>query len=154
MDSARWNGFAFRDDDIVIATWAKSGTTWMQQIVSQLIFRGAEGISLDRVSPWLECTLYPPETVQALEAQTHRRFIKTHLPLDAIVFSPLAKYIYVARDGRDFAWSIHNHIVSMKAEIRAAARGSRRPVVPANTWDTNWNGRLPPRSDDLHENLR
>jgi aryl sulfotransferase len=44
-----------------------------------------------------------------LEAQTHRRFIKTHLPVDALVFSPKAKYIYVARDGRDVAWSLHNH---------------------------------------------
>ncbi len=25
--SARWNDFSYRDDDIVIATWAKSGTT-------------------------------------------------------------------------------------------------------------------------------
>ena len=29
MDSTRWNQFRFRDDDIVIGTWAKSGTTWM-----------------------------------------------------------------------------------------------------------------------------
>jgi aryl sulfotransferase len=26
-DSTRWNGFNFRDDDIVIATYAKTGTT-------------------------------------------------------------------------------------------------------------------------------
>lgn len=30
MDSTIWNDFSFRDDDIVIATYAKSGTTWMQ----------------------------------------------------------------------------------------------------------------------------
>ena len=124
MDSARWNGFAFRDDDIVIATYSKSGTTWMQQIVSQLVFRGGEGIAVESVSVWLESLLYPPELLQALEAQTHRRFIKTHLPLDALVFSPRAKYIYVARDGRDVAWSLYNHIVSLKPEIRAAVRGS------------------------------
>ena len=130
MDSTRWNGFPFRDDDIVIATWQKSGTTWMQQIVSQLIFRGADSIAVDRISPWLECTLYPPEILQALEAQTHRRFIKTHLPLDALAFSPRAKYIYVARDGRDTVWSAYNQTVSAKQEIRAAARGSGQ-AVPA-----------------------
>jgi aryl sulfotransferase len=130
MDSTRWNGFPFRDDDIVIATWPKSGTTWVQQIVSQLVFRGAEGIALDRISPWLECTLYPPETVQALEAQTHRRFIKTYLPLDALVFSPRAKYIYVARDGRDAVWSNHNHAMSMKREIRAAMRAAAGQALP------------------------
>ena len=30
MDSTSWDDFQFRDDDIVIATWAKSGTTWLQ----------------------------------------------------------------------------------------------------------------------------
>ena len=29
MKSTVWNDFTFRDDDIVIATYAKSGTTWM-----------------------------------------------------------------------------------------------------------------------------
>ena len=40
FDSTIWNDFQFRDDDIVIATYAKSGTTWVQQIVSQLLFYG------------------------------------------------------------------------------------------------------------------
>ena len=44
FDSTVWNDFKFRDDDIVIATYAKSGTTWTQQIVSQLIFAGKEAV--------------------------------------------------------------------------------------------------------------
>jgi aryl sulfotransferase len=47
-----------------------------------------------------------------LEAQTHRRFLKTHLPVNALVFSPKAKYIYVGRDGRDVVWSLYNHHVN------------------------------------------
>ena len=31
------------------------------------------------------------------------------LPLDALKFSPQAKYIYIGRDGRDTVWSFHNH---------------------------------------------
>jgi len=42
FDSTIWNDFEFRDGDIVIGTYAKSGTTWVQQIVSQLLFDGAE----------------------------------------------------------------------------------------------------------------
>jgi len=38
VDSKIWNDFDFRSDDIVIATYAKSGTSWMQQIISQLLF--------------------------------------------------------------------------------------------------------------------
>jgi aryl sulfotransferase len=44
-----------------------------------------------------------------VEAQTHRRFLKTHLPVDALRFSPQARYIYIARDGRDVVWSMYNH---------------------------------------------
>jgi hypothetical protein len=47
--------------------------------------------------------------LEGLAAQKHRRFMKTHLPLDALVFSPKAKYLYVIRDGRDVAWSMFNH---------------------------------------------
>lgn len=110
MDSSIWNDFRFREGDIVIGTYAKSGTTWMQQIVAQLVFDGAEGINVPEVSPWVDLRLPArEEKLAALEAQTHRRFMKTHLPLDAFVFRPDVKHIYIARDGRDVMWSMHNH---------------------------------------------
>jgi aryl sulfotransferase len=110
FDSTIWNGFRFRDDDIVIATYAKSGTTWVQQIVSQLLFAGAEGLEVAEMSPWLDLRV-PPKAVKlpAVEAQAHRRFLKTHLPVDALVYAPEAKYIYIGRDGRDVVWSLYNH---------------------------------------------
>lgn len=114
MDSTRWNGFEFRDGDIVIGTWAKSGTTWTQQIVSQLIFRGAEGIAAADVAPWVDMRIMPfDEMIAQLKAQTHRRCMKTHLPADALLFSPKAKYLYIGRDGRDVYWSWYNHLVRM-----------------------------------------
>ena len=109
LDSRAWNEFAFRDGDIVIATYAKSGTTWTQQILSELIYGGAENINVHELSPWIELRILPPELRLALDQQTHRRFLKTHLPVDALVMSPKARYIYLARDGRDVAWSFHNH---------------------------------------------
>jgi aryl sulfotransferase len=53
MDSRRWSEFRFREGDIMIGTWAKSGTTWMQQIISQLVFNGAEGLLAIDIAPWL-----------------------------------------------------------------------------------------------------
>jgi aryl sulfotransferase len=121
FDSTVWNDFAFRDDDIVIATYGKSGTTWMQQIVGQLVFKGDESVAVGQLSPWLDLRI-PPKPVKfaALEAQTHRRFIKTHLPVDVLVFSPRAKYIYVARDGRDVLWSLYNHHLKANDQWYAA----------------------------------
>ena len=110
FDSTIWNDFAFRDDDIIISTYAKSGTTWVQQIVSQLIFNGQAGLPVAEMSPWLDLRV-PPKHIKLaeIEKQTHRRFLKTHLPVDALVFSPKARYIYIGRDGRDVVWSMYNH---------------------------------------------
>ena len=110
FDSTVWNDFSFRDDDIVIATYAKAGTTWTQQIVAQLLFDGDGDLSVAEMSPWVDLRVPPKEVkLPLLEAQTHRRFLKTHLPVDAIQFSPKAKYLYIGRDGRDVVWSLYNH---------------------------------------------
>jgi aryl sulfotransferase len=119
FDSTFWNDFPFRDDDIIIGTYAKSGTTWVQQIVAQLLFRGDPNLNTAGISPWLDMRLPPKaDKLAMLEAQKHRRFIKTHLPADALVVSPKARYLYVARDGRDVAWSLYNHFKSFTQENR------------------------------------
>jgi aryl sulfotransferase len=113
FDSTVWNNFRFRDDDIIISTYAKSGTTWMQQIVAQLVFGGNPDVDVAQCSPWLDLR-FPPKALKlfALNAQPHRRFLKTHLPIDALVFSPKAKYLYIGRDARDVVWSMYNHHAS------------------------------------------
>lgn len=110
MDSTIWDAFAFRDGDIVIGTYAKSGTTWTQQIVGQLLSNGDPDLAVAEMSPWLDLRVpSAAEKLGALEAQAHRRFLKTHLPVDALVYSPRARYLYIGRDGRDVAWSLFNH---------------------------------------------
>jgi aryl sulfotransferase len=111
LDSRPWNDFPFRADDIVIGTWSKAGTTLVQQIVGQLVFDGAADLFAMAHSPWVDSRIVPGGRERA-EQQAHRRFLKTHLPIDALVFSPNAKYIYVGRDGRDVCWSWYNHHAS------------------------------------------
>lgn len=131
IDSSLWNGFEFRDDDIVIGTWSKSGTTWTQQIVGQLIFAADPDLYGADRSPWID-TLLRPGALEEAAAQTHRRYLKTHLPLESIVYSPKAKYIYIGRDGRDCYWSWHNHHMGFTPEqlARINALHPDEPPVP------------------------
>ena len=59
FDSTIWNDFDFRDDDIVISTYAKSGTTWTQQIVAQLLFGPDPDLEVAEMSPWLDLRVPP-----------------------------------------------------------------------------------------------
>jgi aryl sulfotransferase len=130
MNSTVWNDFKFRDDDIILATYAKSGTTWMQQILAQLVFNGAEGIETSKISPWYDLRIMPPEALAAVDAFTHRRFVKTHLPVDALVFSPKAKYLFVGRDGRDMVWSLYNHHLNANEHWYGALNNTPGRVGP------------------------
>lgn len=144
MDSRVWNGFPFRDDDIVIATYAKAGTTWVQQIVGQLLFGGDPDLVAVQESPWLDMRLRIPEKLDQLAAQTHRRFIKTHLPADALVISPKARYVYVARDGRDVVWSFYNHHRSHTSQFYDRVNNTPGRVGPP----------LEPPPDDIRQYWR
>jgi aryl sulfotransferase len=114
LQSSRWRALPPRSGDIVIATWAKSGTTWVQQIVAQLMFQGDCTTPLTQLSPWFENPCFPLESMCAvLNAQEHRRILKTHLPATALPFYPGTKYIFIGRDGRDAIWSWHHHHMNL-----------------------------------------
>jgi hypothetical protein len=125
-DSARWEGFVFRPGDIVISTPPKCGTTWMQMICALLVFQSTTfDKSLDLISPWLDMlTRECDDVVTDLEAQTHRRFIKTHTPFDGVPYDARVTYIAVGRDPRDVALSWDNHMANMNFERLIGARAA------------------------------
>jgi aryl sulfotransferase len=142
LDSTRWNHFVPRTDDIVIATPFKSGTTWMQILVMHLIFQDLQPRSLYEVSPWLDESWLgtPVEDVLAqLDSQTHRRFMKTHLPLDGLPYFEQVKYIVVGRDARDVFMSLWNFYGIIEDEmieaIKAHSPNSHFPRRPQNIRD-------------------
>jgi aryl sulfotransferase len=63
FDSTIWNHLRFRDDDIIIATYAKSGTTWMQQIIAQMLYGPDPDLEVAEMSPWLDLRV-PPQAVK------------------------------------------------------------------------------------------
>ncbi len=123
-DSARWAGFALRPGDIIISAPAKCGTTWMQTICALLLFQTDEfPAPLDRLSPWFDMETRALADVAAdLDAQPHRRFIKTHTPYDGLPHDDRVTYICVGRDPRDVALSWDHHLANTNLVALFTAR--------------------------------
>ena len=139
FDSRRWDQVEPRDDDIVITSPYKSGTTWLQAIVAHLLFQGELPAPLADLSPWLEANYHDLEALALkLEQQRHRRFIKSHLPLDALPWDRRRRFLYIARDGRDVAMSLWNHYLNWSDDAHALInqvpneRGETFPLPPAD----------------------
>jgi aryl sulfotransferase len=147
MDSTRWQRFQPREGDIVICTSIRSGTTWCQEIVRQLILwsqpnETLQQLPLMEISPWLDARHRPiEEVIELLETQHHRRFMKTHLALDGLLFHPQVRYIVVCRDARDIFMSLYNFYANFTEEALALLNEPSGRVGPP----------LPPCPADIHE---
>jgi hypothetical protein len=102
----------------------------MQMIVALLVFQTPElPDRLARLSPWVDMVTRPRTEVFAeLAAQTHRRFVKTHTPLDGIPEDESVTYAVVGRDPRDVALSMASHLANMDMAQVAAARARSAEV--------------------------
>ena len=145
LDSTHWNNFIPRHDDIVISTSIKSGTTWMQSIVTHLVFLNQDVPLYNQVSFWIDFRIVPPQQrLAAFEAQKHRRIIKSHIPLDGIPFFTQLKYIVVARDSRDVFMSLWNHYKDytpqLYQQLNTDQAGEPVPYCPEDIHDfwQNW----------------
>jgi len=135
MNSDRWDSYQPRNDDIIITTSYKAGTTWMQGICAALVFQQPHPPKpQDDLSPWFDANFAPVEEVAAQIADLeHRRYIKTHCPLDGCKYFDEVKYIFVGRDGRDVFASMWNHWNNMQPEMIDGlnnAPGRIGPTIP------------------------
>jgi len=92
-----------RSEDVFVVTQMKSGTTWMQHLVYQVLTRGQGDLAESRralysVSPWLEgIRSVRVEDAPLVGQERPSRIIKTHFPAGVCPFSRDALYVYVAR---------------------------------------------------------
>ena len=128
-DSKHWDRYEPRPGDVVVASFPKVGTTWTQRIVSLLIFQSAKPAPIMQTHPWVDCRFGLPIEVMIpmLEAQTHRRAMKSHLPFDALPIYDEVKYIHTARGGLDACFSFHNHFLNFTPQF--VGNNRPRPLI-------------------------
>jgi hypothetical protein len=130
---ARARSYQPRPEDVFVATQMRCGTTWMQQLVYQVVTRGHGDLSdqghghISAVSPWIDAFNSVSLADAPLVGEPPTRIIKTHLPTSLCPYSSLAKYIYVAR-----------HPVSCFASIVDFNRSMLGPLLPPMTTLTEW----------------
>lgn len=114
----QYEKLSFRDDDILIATYPKSGTTWMQEVLC-LIMNGGDPGKVERRPnwvrvPWLETVHRTP-----LEDRPSPRLLATHFSHDMMPQSfhqVQPKVIYVMRNPKDVCTS-HYHYHHMASYL-------------------------------------
>lgn len=131
----RWEGFAHRPGDIVVSTRSKCGTTWMQMVCALLVHGSPLPAPLAEISPWLDWSVEPLAVVRArLDAQDHRRIIKTHTPLAGLPLDPTVTYVVVGRHPLDVAVSYFHHLGNIDQVRWAELRGDGAvTAVPEHT---------------------
>ncbi|HEX6420489.1 MAG TPA: sulfotransferase domain-containing protein [Acidimicrobiales bacterium] len=143
-DSGRWSSLALRDGDIVVSSRSKHGTTWVQTICALLVHQCADlPAPLAQLSPWLDWLVEPLDTVVArLDAQPHRRVVKTHTPLDGIPVDPRVTYVVVARHPLDAAVSLYHQSANIHRarleQLTGRPVGSDDPRPPLREWLVSW----------------
>jgi aryl sulfotransferase len=145
LDSTHWADFQPRDGDIIVTTSYKSGTTFTQCILASLICGQIESLAKveDEISPWIDNRPLPvplDEIYRTIEAQSHQRFLKSHLALDGLPYFDNVHYLVVARDPRDVFMSFANHYGNYTEFAYAQFNNGDRPGDP-----------LPVCESDIHQ---
>lgn len=150
---ARWTRLPFRPGDIVVSTWPKTGTTWLQTICALLIFQTPElPASLADLSVWPDDELTPRDEIHArLDAQEHRRIFKSHLSLSELPIDPRATYIAAGRHPLDVELSAYHH--NKLREAKSGPGGWSGPQSPREALLDLFDVRVPGRRDHLADML-
>ena len=100
-----------RPDDVFIATYPKSGTAWVQQILKLAANNGVEpNIDIDVFAPWHEHM-----SLEEMDAMPSPRVFKSHLPYQLMPgggdpANTKGKYIYLIRNPKDVAVSLFRYM--------------------------------------------
>ena len=118
-------GLPLHDGDVFVASFPKSGTTWMQHIVHTLATDGESPLAhvseacpffeVDRT--WDASTGALAPAVQANHAKIDRRIFNTHLRWGMMPRGHAgARYVYLTRRAADACVSFYHHLAHQSAD--------------------------------------
>ncbi|MGH7198689.1 MAG: sulfotransferase domain-containing protein [Candidatus Omnitrophota bacterium] len=129
--------------DVFVTTQMKCGTTWMQQIVYEILNHGKGDLTekgaghLCAVSPWLESIDGIPVEKAPLVGEEKRRVIKTHLPI-SFCYHAAAKYIYVTRHPASCFASILDYFKLMSGRLAPPKERLLEWYCSERMWFSPW----------------
>ncbi|KAF8787284.1 sulfotransferase 1B1-like [Argiope bruennichi] len=101
-----------QDGDIIIASYPKTGTTWLQYIVLQILSKGKSFPSFNdlmfKEAPYLEMA-----GIASIEALKKPRVYKHHFPYNLVKKNEKAKCVYIYRNPEDTVVSFYHHTQSV-----------------------------------------
>ncbi|XP_058386704.1 sulfotransferase 2A1-like [Diceros bicornis minor] len=143
-----WENFVFKDEDVLIVAYPKSGTNWLIEILCLIHSKGdpkwIQSVPIWERSPWVEAEY----GYNILKDKEGPRLISSHLPIQLIpksLFSSKTKLIYLIRNPRDilvsgyFFWSISKFVKkpeSMEEYFEWFIQGN----VPYGSWFDHIHG--------------
>ncbi|GFY49333.1 hypothetical protein TNIN_305531 [Trichonephila inaurata madagascariensis] len=104
-----------RDGDVIVCSYPKTGTTWLQYIALQILSKGKEFPSFNdalmKVVPMMEMAGKGP-----IDAMQGLRIYKHHYPLNMIKKNKNAKYLYIYRNPEDTLVSFFHFFQNIREE--------------------------------------
>ena len=129
-----------------MTTAYKSGTTWTQGILMEMLHGDIPKEERKDMLPWIDSRFGDQDKAALktqLEGMSDTRILKSHLPLDGLPYFPEVRYIIVCRDPRDVCMSLFNHYSSYSEDMYERMNGERReaPLV---------GDKMPRCPEDIH----
>ncbi|MCY1022993.1 sulfotransferase domain-containing protein [Pyxidicoccus sp. MSG2] len=137
-----------RPGDIYVASAPKTGTTWMQQIVYQVLTGGrGEFEHIYQVAPDLDGLAFKMFAKEVMDAMPSPRIMKTHLYYGMVAPPPDSRVIYVTRNAADAMVSLHHHVGLVNGFWKPLDAGFIRHSSMVNHWLTHLESWWPHRAD-------
>ena len=136
--------YAPQANDVFVASQMKCGTTWLQQIVYEVLMKGRGDLSdtghihLYAMSPWLESFNSVSVQDAPLIGQRQTRIIKTHFPASLCPYSERAKYLYVTRHPVSCFASTLDFTRTLLGPMAPDAEGMLDRYCSDKMWWTPW----------------